>query len=44
MMFVLMKLIDELNKMKISLTNDEFVENLHLDDKTNSEYQNCLVE
>ena len=37
-------LISELAEIKITLTNEEFREKLHLDDKTIGEYQNCLVE
>ena len=33
-----------LAEIKITLTNKEFEENLYLDEKTNGEYKNCLVE
>ena len=37
-------LISELGAMQISLSNEEFDNNLHLDDDTSKEYQNCLIE
>ena len=37
-------LISELSAMQISLSNEEFDNNLHLDDDTSKEYQNCLIE